>query len=296
MARKAVGDRGKKTDILKAATKCFLKNGYDGTSIREIMKEAGAEVGLFYYYFEGKDDVFHQALSNFYKDYTDELREIVSYAKEDSFRVLTKIFLVLNRMVADFRGKYADKLHPSVQAALRDHILEEITTDVKEVLEILDSLGAKLGMNIEIAAKFMTYGVGGIVLHSNTSVEQDEKDIRKCINMIMGLDDQEAELINPEFATRKEAEAIHELHKACYEEKLCDKLSAEEIGNRLHRKEILVIRQKGEVVGFSLFSRTGQKIDMVCVKKEYRSSLTTDVLQGTAMAELHLYQRNLKQK
>lgn len=48
MARKPVTDGGKREKIVVAAMKCFLEKGYDGTSIRAIMKKAGGEVGLFY--------------------------------------------------------------------------------------------------------------------------------------------------------------------------------------------------------------------------------------------------------
>lgn len=54
MQKKAVKDNARKNYILKAASKCFIADGFEGTSIRRIMDEAGAEVGLFYYYFKSK--------------------------------------------------------------------------------------------------------------------------------------------------------------------------------------------------------------------------------------------------
>lgn len=50
MQKKAVKDNAKKSKILSAAANCFMADGFEGTSIRQIMNEAGAEVGLFYYY------------------------------------------------------------------------------------------------------------------------------------------------------------------------------------------------------------------------------------------------------
>ena len=58
MSRKPVGDGGKRDEIVGAALQLFLENGYDGTSVRSIMNQAGGEVGLFYYYFKNKDKVF----------------------------------------------------------------------------------------------------------------------------------------------------------------------------------------------------------------------------------------------
>ena len=45
MQKKAVKDNAKKSKILSAAANCFMTDGFEGTSIRQIMNEAGAEVG-----------------------------------------------------------------------------------------------------------------------------------------------------------------------------------------------------------------------------------------------------------
>lgn len=50
-----------KMRLLQAAKKLFAKQGFDGTSVRQICEEAGANVALISYYFGGKDKIF-QAL------------------------------------------------------------------------------------------------------------------------------------------------------------------------------------------------------------------------------------------
>ncbi len=44
MGRRAGGGSGKKEEILSAAQSCFLEHGFDGTSVRSIMKKAGGEI------------------------------------------------------------------------------------------------------------------------------------------------------------------------------------------------------------------------------------------------------------
>ena len=61
MQKKAVKDNAKKSKILSAAATCFMADGFEGTSIRKIMNEAGAEVGLFYYYFKSKQDIYAES-------------------------------------------------------------------------------------------------------------------------------------------------------------------------------------------------------------------------------------------
>jgi AcrR family transcriptional regulator len=50
--------RERRTRILDAARRVFLKHGYLGTSIRAIAVEAELSPGLIYFYFEGKDEIY----------------------------------------------------------------------------------------------------------------------------------------------------------------------------------------------------------------------------------------------
>ena len=53
-----------KKRLLLAAKKLFSRYGYDGTSIRQICEEAGANVALVSYHFGGKENIF-KALFDF---------------------------------------------------------------------------------------------------------------------------------------------------------------------------------------------------------------------------------------
>ena len=53
MGRK--GGRNTKGRIVSAAWKLFYEQGYDETTVEEIIFESGTSKGSFYHYFEGKD-------------------------------------------------------------------------------------------------------------------------------------------------------------------------------------------------------------------------------------------------
>ena len=55
-----------KTRILLAAKKLFAQQGYDGTSVRQICDEAGANVSLVSYRFGGKEKVFEALFEHFF--------------------------------------------------------------------------------------------------------------------------------------------------------------------------------------------------------------------------------------
>lgn len=48
--------------ILKSARECFLQNGYDDVTVRDIIRETGLASGTFYNYFEDKPAVFNALL------------------------------------------------------------------------------------------------------------------------------------------------------------------------------------------------------------------------------------------
>ncbi|MBB6023309.1 AcrR family transcriptional regulator [Paenibacillus sp. JGP012] len=58
-----------KTRILLAAKKLFALQGYDGTSVRQICDEAGANVSLVSYHFGGKEKVFDALFEHFFPEH-----------------------------------------------------------------------------------------------------------------------------------------------------------------------------------------------------------------------------------
>ena len=54
--------RGTKSKIVSAAWKLFYEQGYDATTVDEIIKESGTSRGSFYHYFDGKDALVRRSL------------------------------------------------------------------------------------------------------------------------------------------------------------------------------------------------------------------------------------------
>jgi AcrR family transcriptional regulator len=50
--------------ILEAALRCFLRRGYDATTIQDIREESGASIGSIYHAFAGKDAIAAELLSS----------------------------------------------------------------------------------------------------------------------------------------------------------------------------------------------------------------------------------------
>lgn len=54
--------RANRAAILEAASKCFLKQGYDAVTIRDVVRESGLAAGTFYNYFTDKDALLKAVL------------------------------------------------------------------------------------------------------------------------------------------------------------------------------------------------------------------------------------------
>jgi AcrR family transcriptional regulator len=52
--------------IVHAARRRFLKEGVEGASLRTIAKDAGTSIGMVYYYFPTKDDLFFAVVEEVY--------------------------------------------------------------------------------------------------------------------------------------------------------------------------------------------------------------------------------------
>ena len=70
-----------KAKILDAALKLFGTQGYQNTSISEIMKLAGVSKGLMYHYFSNKEELIKQLLLDVFKETDFKLTDGVPLSK-----------------------------------------------------------------------------------------------------------------------------------------------------------------------------------------------------------------------
>ncbi|WP_164931585.1 TetR/AcrR family transcriptional regulator [Longirhabdus pacifica] len=76
-----------KAKILFSAKKLFSEQGFDGTSVREVCEEAGANIALVSYYFGGKENLYYSLMDTFLQfeavqKETEEYNEPITYIKQ----------------------------------------------------------------------------------------------------------------------------------------------------------------------------------------------------------------------
>ncbi|MCF6286665.1 MAG: TetR/AcrR family transcriptional regulator [Candidatus Hydrogenedentes bacterium] len=64
--------------LLDSALRLFSQQGYEGTSIREIIEGAGVTRPVLYYYFENKEDLFQRLFETKFNDLIERINEAAS--------------------------------------------------------------------------------------------------------------------------------------------------------------------------------------------------------------------------
>lgn len=134
MARKAVTSGGTRDEILGVAKRLFFEKGFDGVTIRTIQREVGCEVGLFYYYFKSKEQIFDVVLTELQTEWEKWFEDALQVENEDSVAKLLQIFETAYEIAKEFRGEKAEELHWSVQGAMYNRLTAVLDGYITEIL------------------------------------------------------------------------------------------------------------------------------------------------------------------
>jgi AcrR family transcriptional regulator len=113
--------------ILDAARKVFLENGFDGTTMQKISDEAGINKALLHYYFRSKDRLFEAVFIEAFTRMVPNLMKI--FASEAEFTDKIRSFVNL----------YISALQQYPQIPL--FILHELHRNPGRIIELMHSTG-----------------------------------------------------------------------------------------------------------------------------------------------------------
>lgn len=150
MAKKSV--RNTKGKIIKAAWELFYDQGYEDTTIEEIIERSGTSKGSFYHYFEGKDALLG-SLSYIFDEEYERLTATLD-DKTDSFEKLLYLNRELFAMIEEridfdlLTRLYSTQLVTKGEKQLLDHkrlyyrLLRKIVIEGQEKGELTQSMTA----------------------------------------------------------------------------------------------------------------------------------------------------------
>jgi len=125
-----------KMRILLSAKKLFARQGYDGTSVRQICEEANANIALVSYHFGGKEKVFEALFVNLFPH--KDLLDIKDLLQDPVEGMRTMVHGVIKFTIAD--------------KELSDIVQQEIMLEsnrMKVVLEFVNPMWSKVKQLLE---------------------------------------------------------------------------------------------------------------------------------------------------
>jgi AcrR family transcriptional regulator len=77
MHKNAKPPEERRQELIDVASMLFFKNGYEATSVRDILKEVNGAPGMFYYYFTSKEDIFKAVVEQYVERYIANLNTVL---------------------------------------------------------------------------------------------------------------------------------------------------------------------------------------------------------------------------
>ena len=117
--------RNTKSRIVSAAWKLFYEQGYEDTTIEDIIFESGTSKGSFYHYFESKDALLG-SLAYLFDEKYEELQENMNW-EDDSIEILLYLNRELFKMVENtidlelIKRLYSPQLTTNTEKQLLDN-------------------------------------------------------------------------------------------------------------------------------------------------------------------------------
>ncbi len=114
----------RRREILEAASRCFLRDGFHAASMRSICAEAGLSAGAVYNYFPSKDAII-EGMADWERDEIDELADYLRSERNALTAVVEGARAMVAETSADDAQLYADLIaeagrNPTMAALFRE--------------------------------------------------------------------------------------------------------------------------------------------------------------------------------
>ena len=155
-----------RADLIEAARRVFLRNGFHAASLDAIAEEAGFTKGAVYSNFSSKDDLFLAVLTDYYDNQVRAYGEVLfeDETAEDAYRTAARVYIATQSrepqwtpLVTEFTA-HASRREPLRLAvvAIRERFLDAIG-------ELIAELGRRHGVEYLVPAREVARGSGAMM-------------------------------------------------------------------------------------------------------------------------------------
>lgn len=160
----------KKSNILTAAENLFSELGYEGTSTRQIAKEAGANLSMINYYFGSKDGVFLEIMNKRLEDFKTQLLVIDEYQISPMEKLFKVIEEYTQRILANI--SFHKMMHRELSLAQRPEMfckLKDAMSGNLNVIEKIINEGIAAGSFRAIDVRMLIASIMGTITNVATT-------------------------------------------------------------------------------------------------------------------------------
>lgn len=124
----------RKREILVAARELFVKEGYEQTSVNDILKIVDIAKGTFYYYFASKEEVLEAIILDIVEEGAKRAEKIL---KDKSIPLVNRIMMAIMAQAPEFEGsdEIKEQIHKVDNAKLEQLYTREMLKRMTPVLQ-----------------------------------------------------------------------------------------------------------------------------------------------------------------
>lgn len=170
--------------LITAAEELFNKKGFYDTTSKDIAKEAGVSIGIFYNYFKDKSKIYYECLNLGYDDDSSKIIELLKRLFDEDGDLKTKIYSYLYDGLLKIRSKIKIFME-------RDRIMDDYP-EIKKLIKRRDEETIKeienyfSGEDSEVIAQLIveTTSRNAIVVSSIEDSKKQEKYMEYLAEML----------------------------------------------------------------------------------------------------------------
>ena len=185
----------RKRELIEIASELFEKRGYEKVSVRDILAEVHGAPGMFYYYFESKEDIFLACLETYFSEKLQRKLDILQNKEIDyEERIQT-----LRSFIAEDIGQFTARYHSSKESTITDQsyrlwglvhyigkfvdVYSDFIMEGIEDKKIENHMGIDRE-NVKDFAAFILYGAVGTIYHDYIMTGENKTHVQEAFGVL----------------------------------------------------------------------------------------------------------------
>ncbi len=195
MTRISKSPHERRKELLDTALELFMKNGYENTSVGDIVSKLGVAQGLFYYYFKSKEEVYRAALEQYTDEFTAKLQTTILDASIPLVGRIEAVLKTMSDMFAASEHALMDDLHRAehidMDRRLSLHVAQMLVEPLTGMLDEFNEQGVTSIENTGFTATFLIFGIYGLIHGNSESIHNSNylkiNEILALVSRILGI-------------------------------------------------------------------------------------------------------------